>query len=352
MFGLRGRDRHGRASRAVRLVVAAAAGAVIAAALPTTAFADPPGPTDFDTTVVAIEPPQPGVSVSIVAGDAFFVLDVEPGVEVSVPGYQGEPYLEFLPSGEVRENRASPTYHASREKSGAAVPAGITVDTPPAWTVVSRDGTYAWHDHRSHWMGGTPPVDLRGEVVQEGTVPLVVDGADVTVRVRTVWRDPPSPVAPLAGIALGLVLGATLLVGGRRTWIGAAAAIAVSAAALGVGIAEFVSVPPVTGPPITAWLIPATALAAAVVGTVLARRAGSAVYAAGAHVVVGVELALWSFTRRSGLTAAILPTDLPFWLDRAVTGAAGAFGLLAAVAALVPLVGWLTRPPQSVTNGV
>jgi hypothetical protein len=325
---------------------------VIAAALPATAFADPPGPTDFETTVVAIEPPHPGVDVSIVAGDAFFVLHVEPGVEVSVPGYQGEPYLEFLPSGEVRENRASPTYHASREKAGAAVPAGITVDTPPAWTVVSRDGTYAWHDHRSHWMGGTPPADLRGEVIQEGTVPLLVDGADVAVRVRTAWRDAPSSVAPLAGVALGLALGATQLMGGRRTWIGAAAAIAISAAALGVGIAEFVSVPSMTGPPITAWLIPATALAAAVAGKVLARRAGAAVYAAGARVLVGVELALWAFTRRSGLTAAILPTDLPFWLDRAVTAAAGVFGLLLAAAALVPLVGWLTRPPARVATGV
>ena len=86
----------GRARVAVALAAAVLLGA------PQLARADPPGPTDFVTTIVAVEPAVSGVSASIVAGDAFFALDVERGISVTVTGYQGEPYLEFLPSGEVR----------------------------------------------------------------------------------------------------------------------------------------------------------------------------------------------------------------------------------------------------------
>ncbi len=39
------------------------------------------------------------------------------------------------------------------------------------------------------------------------------------------------------------------------------------------------------------------------------------------------ELTLWGWLRRDGLGAAILPTDLPFWIDRLVTALALAGGV-------------------------
>ena len=57
-------------------------------------------------------------------------------------------------------------------------------------------------------------------------------------------------------------------------------------------------------------------------------------------VLAGLQLVLWVFVRRDGLTKALLPTDAPFWLDRGVTAAAavvGAAGIIAGVLGMVRL---------------
>jgi len=54
-----------------------------------------------------------------------------------------------------------------------------------------------------------------------------------------------------------------------------------------------------------------------------------------ALLLVGAELVIWGFVKRDGLSAAILPTSAPFWLDRFVTAAA-----LAGGASLVGMALW------------
>ncbi len=57
-------------------------------------------------------------------------------------------------------------------------------------------------------------------------------------------------------------------------------------------------------------------------------------------VLAGLQLVLWVFVRRDGLTKALLPTDAPFWLDRGVTAAAavvGAAGIIAGVLGMLRL---------------
>jgi hypothetical protein len=60
-------------------------------------------------------------------------------------------------------------------------------------------------------------------------------------------------------------------------------------------------------------------------------------------LLAGVQLLLWAYTRRSTLTKAVLPTDLPFWLDRMVTAAALTGGIALVVVTLVALF----RPAHS-----
>jgi hypothetical protein len=55
-------------------------------------------------------------------------------------------------------------------------------------------------------------------------------------------------------------------------------------------------------------------------------------------------LAIWGFVKRDGLSAAIIPTSAPFWLDRFVTAAALAGGLALAAVALW----WLFVSPVAV----
>ena len=39
-------------------------------------------------------------------------------------------------------------------------------------------------------------------------------------------------------------------------------------------------------------------------------------------LLVGVELAIWGWVKRDGLSAALIPTDAPGWLDRFAVAAA------------------------------
>lgn len=313
-------------------------------AWPGAVHADPPGPTDFGSTVVAVEPAVETIEATIVGGDAFFELRVEPGVTVAVAGYQGEPYLAFDADGTVRENQAAPTFFVSRTRSGSSVPDGVTADDPPEWVVVAGDGVYAWHDHRAHWMGGTP-TGARGDVVARGVVPLTVDGVAVDVSVETRWLPGASVLPALVGATAGVGL-AAVSIGARRRrrWAGDVVLVVTAAVAAAVGVVQFRSVPAVTAPTPLAWALPGTALVAAAIGSAWARRSATGVLPLGARLLAGVELAIWSIARRSGLTAAILPTDAPFWLDRSVTAAAGVVGAAVAGAAALELAELVSRP--------
>jgi hypothetical protein len=291
------------------------------------AGADPARPTDHRSEVVDVAPPVDGLEVRVVGGDAFLELRAPAGAVVLVPGYQAEPYLRFDPDGTVHENRRSPTAYLNQDRYGAVAPPAHAVATAePDWVEVAGDGRYAWHDHRIHWMApGPPPGRQPGDRILEAVVPLQVDGTTVEVTVVSTWLPGPSPAPALAGAALGLVAVAA----GAR-WRGAfgvsLAAGLVAAAAAGVAAVALWSVPPETDPERSHLLIAVIAVAAAGLG--LARPT----WRVPLVLVAGVELALWSFLRRQWLVRAVLPTDVPFWFDRAVTGAVAVTG--------VALVAW------------
>ena len=284
------------------------------------AHADPAVPTDFATEVVGIEPATPTIDVGVVGGDSFVELTVEPGTAVVVLGYWGEPYLRFNSDGTVEENRRSPTVAENESRYGrssSSLPAGV--DGESQWVAVATDGSYAWHDHRAHWMSSEPPVGARGDEVQAGVIPLQVNGSDVRVSVAVVWQEAPSRVPLVAGAVIGGF--AVLIVLSARHRIAWVLAIT-GAAAAGIGWWQVASVPPETGPSSISWLLPAVAAAAAVVAITLGRSLVSHALVA----LAGLQLALWAFLRRDGLVKALLPTDAPFWLDRGVTAAAAVVG--------------------------
>ena len=69
----------------------------------------------------------------MVGGDGFLDMPVEPGHEVVVEGYDGEPYLRFRADGTVQENQNSPATYLNRNRyAGAEVPAAIQGDDRPA----------------------------------------------------------------------------------------------------------------------------------------------------------------------------------------------------------------------------
>ncbi len=293
--------------------------------------ADPANPTDYESSVVGVTPPTETIRPAIVGGDSFFELTVDPGVEVVVLGYFDEPYLRFRPDGVVEENRRSPTTYQNTDRLGGEVPAGADATLPPDWRPVGGDGRYAWHDHRTHWMSADPPpAALPGDQIHSGAVPLVVNGAPVEVAVSTTWLRAPSRAPLIAGAAVGGALVILALAMRRRlVW----PLLTVAAAAFGIGWWQYRSLPPETGPPLVGWLLPAVAVASALVAAALGRR----LLAYALTALAALELAAWLYLRRESTYRALIPTDAPFWLDRGVMAAVGVVALFVAVAASVAM---------------
>jgi hypothetical protein len=318
-------------------------------AFPGTAFADPAGPTDYLSEIRSIEPATPSIEVEVLGGDSFVQLQADPGTEVFVVGYQSEDYLWFTADGAVLENQNAPSTYTNDDRFGGAVPPpNATVDAEPDWQEVATGGRYSWHDHRAHWMQSVRPAGKQvGDQVVEGVIPLVVNGAEVDVTVISTWKPEPSPIPAIAGAAAGLVLvGAAVWAwrSGRR-WV--AAMLPIAALAVVVGGLQYLSLPSETGPRFLWWILPAIALVAAVVGAVAEQRSATFV-AQAAALVAGVQLVVWGLIKRDGLTAALIPTNAPAWLDRLATASA-----LTAGAAFTGLAVWalFARPVNVGVSG-
>jgi hypothetical protein len=323
-----------RTARAVA-VAAVALTALVAGAGP--AAADPPRPTDYRSTVTAITPANDGVGAEVVGGDAFLELRVDEGHEVVVSGYgdDAEPYLRFRADGTVERNVRSPATYLNNDRQGAVdLPARADAEADPEWETVADGGSYAWHDHRIHWMGGSRPPGVEpGDVVQSWAVPLTVDGAATEVSGELVLV---ARVSPVPWIALGIAGAAAVVVLGRRRPLVPAVAVTVAAAgALVVGWAEFSVAPTGSGANPLLVAVPLVGLVAAGLGVAFrGRGAGPTATLAGAAAVVG-----WGVLRASVLWMPVLPTDLPAGVDRAVT--ALAVGVAAGAAAVIVWSGGL-----------
>jgi hypothetical protein len=318
---------------------------------PGIAHADAAGPTDFRTEIVGVEPSTPALEVTIEGGDSFVHLTLERGHEAIVLGYAGEPYLRFDADGTVFENRRSYATYYNRERDGTGeVPDTVDNEAPPDWVAVGDGGSWAWHDHRAHWMGGEPPVGMQpGEVFPPAVVPLVVDGQPVEIEVVTRLVAPPSPWPMVAGAAIGVAAAAAVWRSRRRPGERAVTASMtglVSASALALGAIQFTSLPGETGPRPVWWVAP---LLAALCGLALAARPWGAITRIGLAAAGAGQLLVWAGERRAGLERPVLPTDAPGWLDRVGTATAGAFaaGLLVTLATEVFR---LVRQPASVAS--
>ena len=331
-------------ARLARRVLLGAVVVLLAATAP--AGADPAGPSDFRSEVTGVVPDVDGVEARIRGGDSFLELEVRPGHTVVVAGYQGEPYLRVREDGTVQRNRFSPATYANDDRTGGApapadVQEAIEAGAEPEWETVADSGTYAWHDHRVHWMAeASPPVD-RGESVggayDPWVVPIDVDGEAVEIRGTLTYASTVSPVPWAAGavvIALGLGWAGRRRAGLRA---GAAVLVVVSAVAVIVGRADWAATPDGAGNPLL-WVLPVVALVAAIAGTALATK-GAGVVLTLASVAA---LSGWGLFRIEALLKPVLPTELPFALDRGTIAAA--LGASVAAAYLAITTGAIALP--------
>lgn len=173
-------------------------------------------PRDTESVVESVDGGSTaGFMVDVVGGDAFLRV-VSGGHTVDVPGYDGEPYLRIAADGTVEENTASRTSRMNGDRYGSADP-GLS-GAAEKWTVTARSGTAMWHDHRIHWMGSTTPVvtDADG-TVQQWSVPMTVDGRNITVHGTLYLRDGATSLWWLL-VVPALLVAVLLARGPRRRW--------------------------------------------------------------------------------------------------------------------------------------
>lgn len=308
----------------------------------TPAAADAAGPTDYRTEITSVEPPTEGVELRMIGGDSFLELVNVGGFEILVVGYQGEPYLRFEPDGRVLQNERSPSRYLNDDRFGdSTIPPEADADAPPDWVEVSSDGSYAWHDHRTHWMNpARPPGASPGDQILEAAVPLQVDDTIVTVTVQSFWLPAPSPVPAVVAAALGAAAAAAVAVAAVRRadrwWWSAGLAAVAAVAAAGLGLVAYRSVPSETEPSLALWLLPAIAVLSAAAAALVRRR--SAVLADGLLLLTALELVVWAWNRRDAVSAAIIPTDAPYALDRATISFAAAVGVVVAAGRVAALL--------------
>jgi len=334
----------------IRVAAGLGLGLLVAVVTASPVAADPAGPTDYRSEVVEITPATESVSAHIIGGDSFIELEVDAGVDVVVLGYRAEPYLWFQSDGRIAHNLRSPAVSLNETRYGGAIDPDADPDAEPVWEQIGSGHRWAWHDHRVHRMERFAPLGaVRGDQILDDGVPILVDAEPVTIRITSIWMPQPSP----APMVLGLVGGA-LIVGGlwwrTRRWQIIAIATAVTAVgAAAVGTVQFASLPASTDPAWLWWLMPSLAVVACSTAVIIDRWVESLRFWAPGLLAIGaVQLMIWGLERRSGLWRAILPTPLPFWIDRAMTatalGAAGA-AIVVAVAHYVALLsGSKVRP--------
>ena len=301
------------------------------------AAADPAKPGDYKSTVTNVVPAITGVSVKVVGGDGFLELVVDRGRDVTVLGYYGGPWLHVRPDGTVEENQHSPATYQNATRYGSIAPDSVTPDTEtkeaPEYKIVRTDGTFAWHDHRIHWMSPQrPPGATEGHIVpgyEDWKVPMIVDGTAVTVHGQLVLERSVSPI-PWFALALLTAAVAIFIGRGKSTFVAGITALLAALAALEVGIVAYRSVPAAAGPNPLEIGLPAVAVVTALLAGLLHRKPVGVVFTLAAVA----SLSGWVFMRLAVLFSPVLPTNSPFALDRGATALALGCSVAAAVLAV------------------
>ncbi|WP_254910046.1 hypothetical protein [Micromonospora sp. NBS 11-29] len=340
--------------RRAALVVAAATTTLLAIATPAAAHgADAPDGTDYRTAITGVTPDRPGLTARTVEAGARLELTNRTGVDVTVLGYSGEPYLRIGPGG-VFENSRSPATWLNRTITGdTRLPAEADPAAAPTWRRVDDGPTARWHDQRTLWRESVPPAAVaadpgREQRVRDWVVPLRVGDDPVEVRGTLDWVPPPDPYPWWVAATLGfLVIGAAGLVpagtaAGVRALRAAGGLLAVGGAAtvaLTVGRAVDTGAPGaggllaelVTG---QVWTLLTGLGALAAGGYALARRpaADFVLALAGACVTLFAGL-----SNLAVLSRAVPPAAGPAPLTRVLVTVALATGLGAVAAGLLRL---------------
>ena len=177
---------------------------------------DQAGFSNYATAVSAVSPTDAGILVTSFGVSGGIKLVNQGGREVVILGYNNEPYLRLDTTGTFINLNSPATYVNRRLDANVPVPEKATSSEIPDWFQLSYGNTVWWHDHRTHWMGSTPPdavqvaPDQLQVVYPAWKIPIVVAGQSGTITGTLTWLPPPKRTSWLL-ISLGMFVVAALL---------------------------------------------------------------------------------------------------------------------------------------------
>jgi hypothetical protein len=283
------------------------------------ALADPAGPTNYRSVVLDMDPDPTGVTVEVIGGDAFLSVALAEGHTMLVEGYFGEPYLRIDPDGSVWLNTLSPARYINQDRYGlSGVPDFADANANPEWEQIGDGGSFAWHDHRIHWMSFDLPPTVRGDVAQSvfpWSLTVYIDGVETTISGELLWFPSVNPFGPLL-IGLIALLPLVRFRRGALTVPGILGA-GLGALALFTAVAQYGGTPAFDRAfPVTPF-IPAFGIVAAI-GAFWFRSNELRSWALA--TISGISLVWWAASTGGALTAPILASALPTAAERLVVG--------------------------------
>jgi hypothetical protein len=176
--------------------------------------ADDSSTKNYRTRVDRVSPAVTGLKVTTEGGDRYLVVKNDTGKTVMFPGYDGEQYLRFLPSGEVDANANSPAKYLNEIRFGTpgsvTIPISALKGGKPKWVRVASGGSYKWFDHRIHWMEKQPPSVVKDKSKQtkifDWKVPARVGATPVPVAGTLSWVPASSSSSGLSGGAIAAIV--------------------------------------------------------------------------------------------------------------------------------------------------
>jgi hypothetical protein len=285
-------------------------------------------PTNYRTAVTAIQPALPAVAATVGIGGQFVRITNQGAATIVILGYRGEPFLRLSPNL-VEVNQLSGTAAQTGLIPGAAGPGNPAAE--PKWMRSSDGDSVAWTDARI-----APPQQSR-PATESWTLPLVVDGQQVSVVGTRDLIPPPSPWSWV--VVLVLLTAAVAAIGWMCDWRRP------MAAAVAAGILAFVlhvlgtGFAPQQNGPVFGWvsvgLVAGFALLVGAVCAVSALRGSES--APDRAVTAGGIVLILAAADISVLWNSQLPFPGPGALDRGLTviSYAAAVGLIIAGARLV-----------------
>jgi hypothetical protein len=186
------------------------------------------GNPDYRSVIDRVTPKVPDVSFQVLSYDSYFQLLDQHGHEVTIYGYEKEPYARVLKDGTVQVNERSPALYLNDTRFPTSqVPPIADPQAPPKWKTVDDSGTFLWHDHRMHYTSTSTPPQVtdtgRKTKIFDYTIPLRIDGRKGAIDGTLYWvGSPQASKLPfvIAGIVILVGGGALVLLARRRRGAG------------------------------------------------------------------------------------------------------------------------------------